>query len=138
MGPEGWSRRYLLLQRKPGLIQGVTREMLFNQPKRDFDPDLHSLGLQDVKFWGKVFAYNIPSEEAAVRVHGYKAWQGLLAAHALLVGSSLRSDYMFKCFHAVQQSSSPAISTWMSDKRMHYHYLHYLLIFPEKFCSMKC
>lgn len=68
--------------------------MLFNQLKRNFDLDLlFSLGLQDVEFWGKGFAY-IPSEEAAVRVHGCKEWQGLLADHALLVGSSLSSDHL--------------------------------------------
>lgn len=107
--------------------------MLFNQVKRDFDLDLlSSLGLPDVEFWGKDFDYNIPSEEAAVRVHGYKKeWQGLLAAHAVLVGSSLCSDYLSKCFQAFQQSSSPAMSTWISDKAIHHHYLHYLLMFPE-------
>lgn len=81
-----------VLQRKQSLIQGVIRAMLFNQLKRNFDLDLlSSLGLQDVEFWGKGFAY-IPSEEAAVRVHGCKDWQGLLADHALLVGSSFSSD----------------------------------------------
>lgn len=56
------------LQRKQGLIQGVIRAMLVNQVKRDFDPDLlSSLGRWDVEFWGKGFAYNFPSEEAAVR-----------------------------------------------------------------------
>lgn len=41
--------------------------MLFNQQKREFDPDFpSSLGWQDDEYWGKRFAYNIPAEEAAV------------------------------------------------------------------------
>lgn len=77
------------------MIQGVNRAMLFNQLKRDLDLDLLSLlGLQDVEYWGKGFAYNIFPEEAAIGVHGCKEWQGLLAAHALLVGPSLCSDYL--------------------------------------------
>ena len=100
MGPEDQSTGYLLpledmLKRKQGLIQSVIRAVLFNQLKRGFDSDLLSLlGLQDVEFREKGFAYNIPSEEAAVRVHGCTEWQGLLAAHALLVRSSLCSDYL--------------------------------------------
>lgn len=51
--------------RKQGLIQDVTRAMLFNQWEREFDPDLSSLGWQGAEYWRKHFAYKIPAEDAA-------------------------------------------------------------------------
>lgn len=72
MGPEDQSTGYFLpledvLQRKQGMIQCIIRAVLFNQLKREFGWDLlSSLGLQDIRFWVRDFAYHIPSEEAAV------------------------------------------------------------------------
>lgn len=72
MGPEDQSTGYFLpledvLRRKQGMIQCIIRAVLFNQLKREFGWDLlSSLGLQDIRFWVRDFAYHIPSEEAAV------------------------------------------------------------------------
>lgn len=92
--------------------------MLFKKLKRDFDPDLLSLlGLQDVKYWGKGFVY-ISLEEAAVGCTAAKSGPRLLAAHALLVGSSLCCVYLSASMPFSRVAAQPFLPGWVTRESM--------------------